>query len=68
MTAEQFAALAELLRLRGGPAQECARLVLIEGRSIRQAAESTGLAYRKAAEAVQRVRKGLHLAEAATKS
>lgn len=65
MTPSQFTALAELLRLRGGPAQECARLVLVDGQKIKAAGEATGLAYRKAAEAVQRVREGRDLARQA---
>lgn len=65
MTREQFEALAQLLRLRGGPAQECARLVLVDGQSIKLAAEAVGLPYRKGAAAVQRVREGLELAQRA---
>jgi DNA-directed RNA polymerase specialized sigma24 family protein len=65
MTPEQFAALAELLRLRSGPARECARLVLVEGRKTPEAAEAVGMQYRAAAAAVQRARSGLELAKTA---
>ena len=65
MTHDQFAALAELLRLRSGPARECARLVLVDGRTTIEAATSLGMQYRAAAAAVQRARQGLELARRA---
>lgn len=65
MTPDQFQALAELLRLRAGPAQECARLVLVDGAQIKDAAERLGMGYRAAAAAVQRAREGLELARRA---
>lgn len=69
MTPAQFAALAQLLRLRTGPARECARLVLVDGHTITQAAQAVGIQYRTAAAAVQRARQGLLLAiKAATPS
>jgi DNA-directed RNA polymerase specialized sigma24 family protein len=61
MTPDQFTALAELLRLRDGPAREVARLVLVDGRKTPEAAESVGMQYRAAAAAVQRARQGLEL-------
>jgi hypothetical protein len=66
MTPTQFEALAELLRLRPGPAQECARLVLVDSLRITDAAAQVGMQYRAAAAAVQRVRAGLELARQAT--
>lgn len=65
MTADQFAALAELLRLRAGPAQEVARLVLVEGISVPEAARTAGLEYTAASQAVRRVRLGLELSRKA---
>lgn len=65
MTPTQFAALAELLRLRAGPAQECARLVLVEGVSAQDAAAQVGITYKTGHAAVQRVREGLELARRA---
>ncbi|MDO9148336.1 MAG: hypothetical protein Q7U52_11860 [Hydrogenophaga sp.] len=65
MTPDQFAALAEMLRLRDGPARECARLVLVDGRSTIDAAASLGMQYRAAAAAVQRARQGFELARRA---
>jgi len=65
MTPDQFAALADLLRLRSGPARECARLVLVDGSSTIDAAASLGMQYRAAAAAVQRARQGLELARRA---
>ena len=43
MTPAQFAALAGLLHLRDGSAQECARLVLVEGIPQAEATDRTGL-------------------------
>lgn len=68
MTPDQFNALAELLRLRDGPARECARLVLVEGRKTTEAAEQLGMQYRAAAAAVQRAREGFELARRAVLS
>ncbi len=62
MTPAQFIALAQLLRLRGGASQECARLVLVDGLSVQAAADKTGLVLRAAYNAVQRVREGQDLA------
>ena len=56
MTPAQFATLADLLRLRGGASQECARLVLVDGAQVSVAADKTGLGLRAAYNAVQRVR------------
>lgn len=56
VTPRQFATLAELLRLRGGASQECARLVLVEGMTVPDAAAQTGLGLRAAYNAAQRVR------------
>lgn len=61
MTNAQFAALAQLLRLRGGAAQEVARLVLVEGLTVPAAAERAGLSLRAAYLAAQRAREGYEL-------
>lgn len=66
MNIEQFEVLAELLRLRSGPARECARLVIVDGLSVKAAAESVGLSYRQGAAAAQRVKKGHEMAKKAT--
>ena len=65
LTDAQFDALAELLRLRSGLAQDAARLVLVEGKSVSAAALDTGLPYPRAWQAVQRTKAGLKLARAA---
>lgn len=65
MTADQFTALAELLRLRAGPAQIVARMVLVEGLGVPEAARSAGLEYTAASQAVRRVQRGLELARIA---
>ena len=43
MTPEQFDALAELLRMRGGASQEAARLVLVDGVAPAEAARRVGI-------------------------
>lgn len=65
MTSDQFAALAELLRLRAGPAQQVANLVLVDGLAVPEAARRVGLEYTAASQAVRRVRRGLELARVA---
>lgn len=65
MTSDQFVALAELLRLRFGPARECAMLVLVDGLRTPEAAARAGLSYRQGAAAVKRARDGLALARRA---
>ena len=66
ITPESFAALAQLLRLRGGAAQEVARLVLVDGLSVSDASARTGLELRAAYYAVERAKQGLELARNAT--
>ena len=66
MTPTQFAALAELLRLQGGPAQEAARLVLVDGLSVPDAARQVGMSYQLAYLAVRRAKAGLALARKVT--
>lgn len=65
MTAGQFAALAQLLRLRQGKAQAVARRVLVDGEKTPNAARSEGLEYRTAFSAVKRARIGFALAQKA---
>ena len=65
LTAAQFAALSELLRLREGSAQAAAAMVLVEGSSVADAARLAGLPYPRAWQAVQRTKAGLKLARAA---
>lgn len=63
MTEAQFAALAQLLRLRPGPAQDAAKLVMVQGLPTTDAARTVGMDYRAATYAVKRVRAGLELAK-----
>lgn len=65
MTSDQFAALAELLRLRDGPAQEAARLVLVDGLKPADAARATKVTPQAAGQAVKRARAALKLAQTA---
>ena len=64
MTPAQFEALAKLLGLRGGPSAEAARLVLVDGVSVTEAAARTGVSQPGVSNAVARCRKGLELARA----
>lgn len=62
MNPTQFDALADLLRLRGGPATDAARLVMVDGLTAIQAAERAGVSRTAASNAAARCRKGLELA------
>jgi hypothetical protein len=62
MTPTQFQALSKLLRLRSGPAEQVARLVLVDGLSVPVAARQVGLEYTAASQAVRRVKAGHALA------
>lgn len=68
MKPEQFAALAELLRLRGGPSQEAARLVLVDGLAPSSAAERAGTSPQAVSNALASCRRGIELARAVTNS
>jgi hypothetical protein len=61
MTDAQFTALAQLLRLRPGPAQDAAKLVMVQGMPTAEAARAVGMDYRAASYSVKRVRAGLEL-------
>lgn len=66
MTAEQFEALAELLRLRGGPSQQAARLVLVDGLRPTDAARQTGISPQTVSNALASCRRGAELAQVVT--
>ena len=61
MSPAQFAALAELLRLRGGASEEAARLVLVDGLAPAEAARQTGASPQAVSNAVTRCRRGMEL-------
>lgn len=65
MTEAQFQALAQLLRLRAGPAREAVRLHMVTGLSVPDSARAAGFDYQLTLKAVKRVKTGLALAEAA---
>jgi hypothetical protein len=65
MTHEQFQALAQLLRLRAGPAREAVALHLVQGLSVPAAARAAGVDYQLALKAVYRANAGLALARLA---
>lgn len=66
MTDAQFQALAQLLRLRQGQAQEAVRLHLVAGLTVPNAARVAGVKYQLALKAVKRAKDGRNLAIAAT--
>lgn len=63
MTARQFDALAELIRMQPGPSREAARLVLVDGTPLQLAATAAGITVGGTSNAVQRVRRALGLAQ-----
>ena len=65
MTPERFEALASLLRLRFGPAQVAARLVLVDGLRLADAAREAGCTPQNAANTLAACRRGLALARVA---
>jgi hypothetical protein len=68
MTPERFAALARLIRMRGGAAQEAARLVLVDGLRPADAARATALSQQAVCNAVSRVRRADDLLSQSVKS
>jgi len=68
MAPERFAAIARLIRMRGGAAQEAARLVLVDGMRPADAARATGLSPQGVCNAVARVRRADDLLSQSAKS
>jgi hypothetical protein len=66
MTDTQFTALAQLLRLRQGPAQDAVRLHLVQGLSVPDAARAAGVDYQLALKAVKRAKDGMKLVNTAS--
>ena len=65
MTAEQFDALAELLRMRGGASQEAARLVLVDGAAPAEAARRVGIQPQAVNNVLNSCQRGIALARIA---
>ncbi len=65
MTPAQFDALAALISLRQSASREAARLVLVDGLSVIDAAAQAGITPQGANQAVLRCRRALELARAA---
>lgn len=63
ITSQQFEILSTLTRRPDGPSQEAARLVLVEGRTNRQAAEETGISISGVIKSVNRYRLAVTLIE-----
>ncbi len=61
MTAEQFEALATLLRLRDGPQREAARLHLVDGLARPLAAATAGCKPGKLHDTLQVIKRGVEL-------
>lgn len=62
MTDNQFTALATLIGLRQSASREAARLVLVDGLSVIDAAARAGITQQGANQAVLRCRRGIDLA------
>jgi len=65
MSPEFFDSLSRLMRLRGGSAQEAARLILVEGLRPSEAARRTGIFLDSASKAAVRVRKAARIVSGA---
>lgn len=65
MNDQAFRAIVKLLRMTGAASIEAARLVLVEGRSQKEAAQATGLTAPGVSQAVRKCRVGLELARVA---
>jgi len=63
MKSERFSALARLIRMRGGAAQDASRLVLVRGMRSSDAARATGITPQSVCNAVARVRRADALLE-----
>lgn len=63
MTLDQFHAIAVLIRMRGGPSEEAARLVLVDGMRPCDAARKVGLSPQGVSDAVRRVKNAAKLVE-----
>lgn len=61
MSNEQFAALAQLLRMRDGVSQEAARLALVERLPAQEIVQRTGLTTAGVHNAIKRAKNGLAL-------
>lgn len=61
LTEDQFAALAELLRMRDSPSREAARKVLVEGEEAASVAEQLSISQSGVSRALMRCRRGLEL-------
>jgi DNA-directed RNA polymerase specialized sigma24 family protein len=66
MTEAQFTALAQILRLRQGPARQAVRLHLVQGLSVPDAARAAGVDYQLALKAVKRAKDGMKLVNTAS--
>jgi DNA-directed RNA polymerase specialized sigma24 family protein len=65
MKIEQFEAISELIRARGGVSEESAKLVLVNGLTARQAADMLGCPTQTVYSGVQRFTKAFELAKTA---
>lgn len=65
MNDQAFRAIVKLLRMTGAPSIEAARLVLVDGKTQKEAALATGLTAPGVSQAVRKCRAGLELARVA---
>ena len=66
MTPEQFEALSALIHLRKSASRDAARLVLVDGLSVLDAASQCGISVQGANQAVLRCRRAINLAQQAS--
>jgi hypothetical protein len=59
----QFRAVAKLISLRTGPAQNAAREVLVKGAAPGQAANAAGCSPQSAANTIKRIKRAMQLAK-----
>jgi len=68
MSARRFETIAKLIRMRGGPAQEAAQLVLVHGLRPVDAARLQNISLQRVTNAVRRVKRADELVTAASSS
>ena len=66
MNPVQFEAISKLMRMKESKAKTAARLVLVDGVKIGDAARQVGSPYKDAHQAVERVKSAIELAKVAT--
>lgn len=68
MTSDQFNAIAQLLRMQDSPSRQAARMVLIDGASVGEAAKASNITSQAVSRALRSIRTGIDLARAAVET